>query len=195
VIIGDSHAEHLFLGLAESLPKKNLAYFIKAELPLKDHPEFREIFSEVISNPAIKTVLIAAFWQSRGMPIEPLSRSIQSLLDAGKRVFLVDDQPSYGHGPDNCKFTRLLRGSTRCFIERSEFESKNRSVLEALQELKQRHPAINLLRTIDFFCGPQRCEMIQGQSIIYRDSNHLNKVGSRALGQYLVRHYPDLSVP
>ncbi len=50
-LVGDSHAEHLFLGLAEALPTKNVVFYIRNDLPLIDSPEFKKIFDP--------------FWQAR----------------------------------------------------------------------------------------------------------------------------------
>jgi len=34
VVVGDSHAEHLFVGLAEAAPEKNAAFYISGGLPI-----------------------------------------------------------------------------------------------------------------------------------------------------------------
>ena len=48
LLLGDSHAEHLFLGLAQENPEVNLAYYIFGAPPYVDQEQFKEIF-EVIS--------------------------------------------------------------------------------------------------------------------------------------------------
>ncbi|NBW29599.1 acyltransferase, partial [bacterium] len=56
-IIGDSHAEHLFIGLAEAMPTKNIVYYTRPTLPIMGNLEFDHIFNSVISNQNIKTII------------------------------------------------------------------------------------------------------------------------------------------
>ena len=48
VLLGDSHAEHLFLGLAQENPNTNIAFYIFGAKPYLNEDKFKEIF-EVIS--------------------------------------------------------------------------------------------------------------------------------------------------
>ena len=55
-IIGDSHAEHLFIGLSEALPSKNIVYYTRPTLPILGNNEFNHVFDYVLSNKNIKTI-------------------------------------------------------------------------------------------------------------------------------------------
>lgn len=61
-IIGDSHAEHLFIGLAEALPSKNIAYYLKTGYPFLENKEYTEIFDYVLKSQSIKKVILTMAW-------------------------------------------------------------------------------------------------------------------------------------
>jgi hypothetical protein len=93
-LIGDSHAEHLFIGLAEHLPDKNLVYYIKNEVSLSiDNVKYATIYKHILSNQAIKKVILTLHW-ARALELnrralvrrEPRMR----LVETGK--YLCDDE-------------------------------------------------------------------------------------------------------
>ena len=57
-LIGDSHAEHLFIGLAENLLNKNIAYYIRGTAPFVSNKDFSNIFDLVRSSKTIKKVIV-----------------------------------------------------------------------------------------------------------------------------------------
>ena len=64
-LIGDSLAEHLFLGTAETLSQRNVLIHAKASYPSINSPAFKEIYHYVLETPSIRTVIIAAQWVPR----------------------------------------------------------------------------------------------------------------------------------
>ena len=54
------------------------------------------------------------------------------------------------------------------------------------------NPEIKLLETYKYFCNENGCTMLNENNILYRDSNHLNILGSRFVGSQLVKEYPEL---
>lgn len=54
--------------------------------------------------------------------------------------------------------------------------------------------AIKLLETYKYFCNNYECTMLdENGNILYRDSNHLNIIGSRFIGNRLLKEYPSLN--
>jgi hypothetical protein len=82
VLLGDSHAEHLFLGLAQSMPNKNIAFYIKGERPLLSRPEFSEVFRELLSNKKDQMVLFKNLFH-------PLSVFLVLLGQLKSRIILL----------------------------------------------------------------------------------------------------------
>jgi len=99
-LIGDSHAEHLFLGMAESLDQHNVLIHAKASYPSIDSPAFNEVYRYVLETPSIRSVVIAAQWVSKVDHIpkdttleRELLKTIDALISKGKRVYLFGDVP------------------------------------------------------------------------------------------------------
>lgn len=114
-ILGDSHAEHLFLGLAEALPQKNIVYYEKDTLPIIDNAQFEHVFNYVLSNKKIKKVMLNAYWTKRKNEIpkhktfeEALVKTVKTLSSHNKEVFIVDDVPDFSFDPKQCKYLRPL---------------------------------------------------------------------------------------
>jgi hypothetical protein len=59
-LVGDSHSEHLFLGLAEALPNKNIVYYTIDQRPLKSRNGMDRIIDHVASDPTVETVIVNA---------------------------------------------------------------------------------------------------------------------------------------
>ena len=195
-LVGDSHAEHLFLGLAEMMKDRNLVYYIKEALPLDGQPEFSDIFSEVLSNPKIKKILISAFWANKKLPLEAISQTTQiigKLIDAKKQVFIFDDIPDFDFMPVRCKIQRIFRNTSNCSMGLKEYEVKRSIIHEKLQALKKEHPALQLVFSSQYFCSLDTCSMTNGSELLYRDYMHLNMLGSRFLAKHLLADYPELS--
>ena len=43
ILLGDSHAEHLFIGLAEALPNQNVGFYIRGVPPIRTNSEFQPL--------------------------------------------------------------------------------------------------------------------------------------------------------
>lgn len=106
-VIGDSHAEHLFIGVAESLPHLNVVYYQQPTLPIIGNQNFDHIFDYVILDKNIKVVLLNAYWSNRKheLPkhtslIDGLSHTIHVLSSNHKKIFILDDVPFF-HSTQN----------------------------------------------------------------------------------------------
>ena len=66
LLLGDSHAEHLFLGIAEQLPEVNVGFYGKGALPFLSKDEFKYIFEHVLNNADVQQVVISAMWAKIG---------------------------------------------------------------------------------------------------------------------------------
>lgn len=90
-IIGDSHAEDLFIGLAEQLPELNIVTYIQDALPILGKKDYDEIFDYVSRDKNISTVILAGYWDVRqhevpaGSSFEvELARTVRFLVQSGK---------------------------------------------------------------------------------------------------------------
>lgn len=195
-IIGDSHAEHLFIGMAEALPRLNVVYYAKVGLPFLSNPEFEDIFHYLLSDKDIKLVMVSAHWAKKILGLEKeqfeadLSRLIESLIKANKRVYIVDDIPGFKFGPSKCKYAGRLGQEHNC---RQNIESINRKRMDyytILNSVSEKYPSLKIIDTAGFFCDDNYCSMGRDGILYYRDNHHLNVEGSKSLSSYIIQHNP-----
>jgi hypothetical protein len=193
-LVGDSHAEHLFLGMAEALPNKNIVFYIKGSSPFLDNPEFKNIFDSIIASKSIKKVILTQHWHGRLSPdpansslANELIKIIDKLTNAGKDVYLVDDVPTFPFSPDKCQGKRWL--STKdptCVMSADESRKQIATYINAFDTVVRNRPNVKILNAGKYLCDASICSMAKGGDILYRDNNHLNLNGSRYVGKHLV---------
>jgi peptidoglycan/LPS O-acetylase OafA/YrhL len=193
-LIGDSHAEHLFPGLATAYPRKNIVFYIPSMVPIFTGADMHRIIRNVVSNKTIQTVILNAHWIERGMPLTDLEKIIGALLEAGKSVWLANDSPSFPSDPFECKYG--LGGgigpSINCSQPLAGVLPQVKKFDTVRHALKSKFKELHLLETFKYFCGNNSCSMTDGGDLLYRDSHHLNLLGSEFLGREIKRDNPSL---
>ena len=180
LLLGDSHAEHLFVGIAESLPNRNVGYYIRNSSLSLDNSEFSHILEEVVTSKSISTVIISERWEQRGVDVLAIGRVIETLQIAGKQVFITDGVPSFSFDPQLCKYDGV------CSESRVKFDEQYSNYQPGLIELTRMFPSVGLIKTTNFFCDSSTCSMKNGSDLLYRDNNHLNINGSRFVGRQIL---------
>ena len=200
LLLGDSHAEHLFLGIAEQLPHVNVGFYGKGALPFMSKDEFKLIFDRVLNNPDIKQVVITAKWASRMHEIpqnqtlaSELDRTVKTFQAAGKKVYLSDDLPQFAFDPQRCKFLRPFTQATKCDEPRENLDNQRAKYLADLQEVVRLNPGVEWIEISSLLCSGATCSMAQDGQLFYRDNNHLNIPGSQFIGAQIVANHPGLA--
>lgn len=198
-LLGDSHAEHLFFGLAEALPERNVAYYIKDGPAFLSNPQFTEIYREVLANKGIKTVILGMFWQRRAaqMPAgrsfeQELLTSARALIAAGKEVYITNDVPAFPFPPNQCRIQRFLSSERSCATADPRAKAATDNPDQVLRSILKQEPRIKAMDTYRHFCDDGVCKMTRDTRLLYRDKHHLNIVGSKYLGQLIAREHPGL---
>ena len=187
-IVGDSHAEQLFLGLAEAAPDKNIAYYALDALPIDDGAGMSRILEEVAKSSSIKTVIVNADWAQRGAPEGEIAQTLRTLSSAGKQVFVTDDVPIYPFDAIACKYRQSpLIPITRCIQPVERFQASYLKYYPALKAAVDEVPGVHLLSAAQYFCNEDNCDMTHDGELLYRDDNHLNDNGSRYLAKRLIQ--------
>ena len=187
VLLGDSHAEHLFVGLAEALPNKNVAYYIRGANQIsKSDERLFALVEEIDHSSSIKTVVISAFWKVKSVDVAGLHDLVETLVESGKSVFVTDDFNDFPFPPENCKYNLSLVIRSNCETSSASFQAQlsiNRPLLEsALSGIT----GSELLSTSSYFCKSDTCSMVNEGRIMFRDGNHLNVDGSRYVVNRLI---------
>jgi peptidoglycan/LPS O-acetylase OafA/YrhL len=200
-LVGDSHAEHLFLGMAEALPEKNVAFYIKDGLPLIDNPDFSDIYKSIKISRSIKIVVISAYWSDRissGLNEasfdDKLLRVVDYLGKSGKNVYITDDVPNFPFDPINCKGKRWPHSPKKntCTINIDVFNKQKSTYITYLEKIIEKRPDVKLINLGNNLCDSKFCSMTKGDKIFYRDKNHLNLNGSRYIGRIMVLENPSV---
>lgn len=194
VLIGDSHAEHLLLGLSQALPKLNIAVYPRSELPFTKSTEYKEIFDSLANDKQIKFVLITSMWAVAPLSLDErvsfdadLNKTIQHLVSAGKHVILTTDTPKFGFDPQRCKFSHPLTGKSNCSESNESYQQVLGSFVPILESSQRLNPSVSLIYFDDLFCDDDQCHMAIDDRILFRDNNHVNVYGSQRIGLALAK--------
>jgi hypothetical protein len=189
ILLGDSHAEHLFLGLAEYIPNKNIAFYILDEKPYVEVKDFRHIFDEILYNNKPQHIILTMHFTGRvdthGSGLyDGFSRTIQTLIDAGKSVTLVGDIPRFSQDPSMCVYSVFGKSSVSCYLSLGDVE-RQRSIYDDILKRIGKEFALTYLPIDKDLCSGDVCSMSKDDTILYRDNNHLNIIGSKLVGKAL----------
>lgn len=199
-VLGDSHAESLFLGLAERLPDANVVSYIQNAAPLLTSPDYRDIFAYLLADRDIRTVVVGAYWaiRIRQFPAghsltDELGDTIAALVAAGKRVYLLDDTPNFLVDASACKYRpRVGGGEPPCLEARQRFDAERAQYAPALHAIARRLPGVQVVTLQDAFCDDASCRMASAGRLLFRDRNHLSIHGSRLAAAHVLTHHPEL---
>lgn len=188
VVLGDSHAEHLFNGIASGLPEENVAIYIQNGIPFPDTPRFSPLFEALAQNPNLHTVVYAMHWQRRFEELgddagfeRRLGQTLTYLRGLGLRVIVAGDLPWFASEPPNCKYEVVPGNDRYCFELRADAEAVTFRYGPILQRVTKML-AVRVIPLRDLLCDAARCSMAPDGVMLLRDSNHLNYEGSMLVG-------------
>ncbi len=192
VLLGDSHAEHLFIGLAEAIPNLNIAFYILGGKPYIENPEFKVIFNELLSNQKSQHIFLTFHFVGKlnadGYDLyDGFSATIRALLNAGKSVSLLGDVPRFKGDPGLCVYKLpYKRDYSLCSLSIDDVEVQRSVYRSILKRLSSEH-GVAYIDIDKPLCSQSKCSMINEESILYRDKNHLNILGSKIVGSYVAK--------
>lgn len=201
-IFGDSHAEHLFPGLADALPQMNVACYVQGRgPPFRDIGEIDRLIAFIISQPSIKSVIISSNWHARVRRLSAETDLYKELLylvwrfdKAGKKIYIAEDFPTFTFDPETCKFDRLWPFiENRCVDSKSVLESQRVEYATYISDIARDYPNVSLIPTHEYISDDQFCRMSRDGQLLFRDRNHLNVNGSRYVADRILFDFPELS--
>lgn len=195
ILLGDSHAENLFFGLANLIKDKNVASYIKAGRPSLDDENFKFIFKELLAdNGRGKKVLLTTHYVgdwNNGLLIGELQTTVEALKNRGYEVALIGDIPTFSMKPAECKGVSKRKILFRNAISDCQIDVKTASAQksiydESLRLIAERND-IPYVSADDVFCDLKSCSMFDEDfKLLYIDDNHLNPEGSMRIGKILL---------
>ena len=188
-LFGNSHAEHLFVGLAASL-KEDLVYLTYVGGPFVGSKNHSYLINHIINNKEIDTVIYSFDWPyyyallGEKVFKEKVRRTLLEFNRANKKLILVSSSPIFTFDAKHCYYyLKFNQSKNKCSISLSEFES-SRSYFPVIKQLTN-ELNIELLDPSVLFCNQLECNMIQNNTILYRDNNHFNIDGSIMVGRFI----------
>jgi hypothetical protein len=119
-----------------------------------------------------------------------MKRTVAYLLERGKQVVLIIDNPPIGFDPKRCQIRpmRLLSQiDTNCSIPRSSLENNSwrRAYNRIIKEVAADFPQVVVFDLPNLLCDPSKCYVALHGNVMYRDENHLNDAGSEYVASVL----------
>ncbi len=190
LLLGDSHADHLFVGLAEALHGRNVGEFARASLPLSDGPEFAALYRALAREPNVRVVAISAYWamRTRGAVdfAARMRESVALLTQAGKTVYVLNDIPAFGIRPSRCKYSARLGLTQICEESLARLAPALKGYEPALRASVEGIANAHFVDTWRMLCDDSACRMTSGGLLLYRDWSHFNLDGSRWMAKRLI---------
>lgn len=191
-LVGDSHAEHLFIGLAEALRSYNIALYLNNTFPFVSESDYKKINQSITESSSIQTVVMGVQWMrwnSKGNLHEKIIETIAPYIKSGKRVILMADIPIFPFSAEHCKYELTNIRDHHCQHPSIYFSSKQSYFNSELLIVKERIPQVILVPLTPLFCDQNNCSMVSGAHLLYRDEGHLNLSGSRYVANNLLLDY------
>jgi peptidoglycan/LPS O-acetylase OafA/YrhL len=189
LIIGDSHAEQLFLGLAKNLSNLNVAYFSQDTIPILSKMDYSDIFRSIKNESSIKQVIVAGYWPGRISEIpkgrslyDELKYSFQSLDRSDLKIYLIWGLPNFSFDPRECKYLRF-GGRNKCEEGLGYSSAQEERYKQDILRLSSEFKTLSALNVSKYFCDDELCSMVEGDALLFRDNHHLSIYGS----DYLVK--------
>jgi len=188
-IVGDSHAAHMFFGLAKSLPGENVAYYTMTSTPpINDGAEMTRIIDYIALDPSIRIVILNARWDVYDVFETELVEVLSKFTNNGKQVLVTDGTPSFPFSAFECVYgiSPLLQIS-RCTQEIDDFRASYLTYSPLLEGAVNKVPGVHFLQTAKYFCEQEKCDMTRDSTLMFYDGGHLNHQGSMYLAERLLR--------
>lgn len=191
ILLGDSHAEHLFIGLAEAEPDLNVAFYVSYGVPLTENDNFKVIFEELLSNRKSQQVLVTFAYRLQissdnyNDVFDALELTIERLQQSKKVVSLLGEVPVFPVSAEFCKYGhRKTDNRELCSISVNQVSDPSSEFLTKIEDLSRRRN-IKSFKINQPLCDEISCGMIKDGQVLYRDDNHLNILGSRLVGGFV----------
>ena len=188
IILGDSHAEHLFPGLANST-EKNVVFYV-GDQPYINKEKFSNVYSYISTLKSQKIVFVTMRYVTRIDDKDTFESSFRELsnylTDLGHLVILVGDVPMFNTQPERCIYGSSEQIDKYCSISNSAWTTQKNQYENYLISLSNELPNVFYIGIGSEFCDENRCSMIDSSnSILFRDTSHLNIIGSNIVGRML----------
>ena len=193
LLLGDSHAEHLFIGLANENPNLNVAFYIFGDPPYIENKTFEKIFDTIAHVKESKTIFLTMYYNRRAKNLEDFfngfSGTINYLQKLGHEVVLISGLPRFNVHAEYCKYSLNINNpNDNCLISVNKFLEKKKLYFSTLERISSEFK-VKIINIHEPLCDDNHCDMRKKNTILFRDNNHLNIPGSVLIGQFITNQF------
>ena len=191
VLLGDSHAEHLYPGLVEALATQNVALMaVRAPYMFGSQAGLDLALDSIMEGGQRPTVVISRSWTrgalSREDQYEPLDHAVRRLTSAGLSVVLLDDVPDFPFPTSSCRYRIApVVPHAVCTQPRTRVDEARDAYLADLRRIAAAYQGTEVVEVGLSLCNETACSMLSEGLLAYSDADHLNYVGSTVFGSSL----------
>ncbi len=204
-VVGGSHSEH-WIPAMELLGAEHgirIVSYLKEGCPvvLADEPSYadwpfpechewsREVLDRLVAEPPDWVLTLSTRYRKDGLGDEVPGEYLEvwsALQERGMNVLALRDTP-------RLRRDGVLYRATDCLAHRGDADScglDRAAALDAVDPAREPaagYPNVHLLDLSDAVCRPQRCRVVEGNVLIYRDEHHLTASYARSLAPELGR--------
>jgi hypothetical protein len=218
-LVGDSHADHWSPAVAKwanrvgakalerafpGCPSILVAYPSGTPMPPSFAPSSKcaafgkRSIDEIRSGAergAHTSVIISAHWNSRvsesSSLYEIIGPDLDNVLDSLEsshiRALVIGQTPEFKYSIPSCV---ARRGGDFCRVPRNPFEAQKSPIDSMLKSVVARHANARFWDPANVFCGVAWCRPSAGDTLLFRDTDHLSRQGALA-GSRLLEPYLD----
>jgi hypothetical protein len=119
-----------------------------------------------------------------------LHNTISKILESGKKVILVVDNPELGFNPKHCSKSRPYyitdNYNADCTQPITDLDEYDKAYNEIIQKVRNEYPMMEIYDIPKYLCDNEKCFAKINSTILYSDKNHLSAAGSKYIGEKLV---------
>lgn len=195
ILIGDSFANH-FSGMVDVLAKGEglslMDYTMDGCPPILGYmtdnsPTYaercrrrNEAAFKLISTNHYARVILAGNWPTAPGVGRQLMNSMDAVLSTGAKLTLIMSNEGIDRA-NSCPIRNIMYGTTK------NCDSPRGDPPAYFTEIRSRYPNVQIIDPNEVICGHGMCDPVMGGTPLYRDSAHLDDIGSRLIGEALAR--------
>lgn len=194
ILIGDSYANH-FSGMVDVIAKSDgitiTDYTMNGCPPIWDYEahklaayaakcKARNKYSyNHIGKVKYKVVILSANWPPPQEVGELVKRSVGLIVNSGAKVIIILENAPIERA-ESCPIRKLMYGLSK------ECDVRETNHAEYWKDVKNTYPHVLFVDPNDVICKNGVCSPVVDRTLLYRDSGHLNDIGSRLVGKLLI---------
>lgn len=202
MLIGDSFANHTAAFLDVLAKDADLyihdsaagGYPLMNNIDEKGAPLYPEKYAIERLNYAkkFKNIFIAANWEGLSLPkniktYHATLKTLEELVKSGKKIIIFD--PLRATTDLNLHRAKLVKAKTAVYFSEKDFSitEYKRPDNYIINEIKRKFPSIIIIDFNKLMCENGKCDIELNNTIVYRNSDHLNTSGARLLGELYLK--------